>query len=376
MRRRWIALLTSVLVVSSELMEVDVAMSENHPTSEGRSTDDRTSHASKSTGRWGRGPVAQKLGLFFGIAALAVLVLTLLGYLGELAWWMDVLNEGRMQLFGLALICAAALLVARAWGWFAVATSAVIVNGWLVVPWFLGSPPEVAEDAGRDLRLMVLNVRESNEGFEPVLVLLRRDKPDVVVLNEVDPAWLREIRGLEAGYEIYDTPAQGKFGVLLLSRIPIESTEVERFTGRWSPSIVARLEVDGRLATLIATHPPAPMDSKTWENRNEHLKDLERYVGEVDGPVLVAGDLNTTMWSPHLDNVFDNTRLVDTREGYGVLPTYPASRWGLDFPWVLQVPLDHVLASEEWSVLGCKTGPNVGSDHLPLIVDLTLRDVE
>ncbi len=37
------------------------------------------------------------------------------------------------------------------------------------------------------------------------------------------------------------------------------------------------------------------------------------------------------------------------------------------------MPLDHVLASEEWAVLGCKTGPNVGSDHLPLIVDVELR---
>lgn len=338
--------------------------------------DERKPEAEKrSEKRQGRGKTSRTVGEIFGIAALTVLVVTLLGYLGEFAWWMDVLNEGRMQLFGLALICLVPLLAARAWGWLAVAAAAAVINGWLVVPWFVGSRPESPEDAGRDLRLMVLNVRESNEGFEPVLDLLRRDEPDVVALNEVDPEWLSEIRGLDAGYEIYDTPTQGKFGVLLLSRLPVESTEIETFTGRWSPSIVARLEVDGRPVTLIVTHPPAPLGPKTWENRNEHLRDLDQYVSELDGPVLVAGDLNTTMWPPHMHNLLDGIRLNNTRDGYGVLPTYPASRWGLDFPWALRVPLDHVLATEEWAVLGCKTGPNVGSDHLPLIVDLSLRDV-
>ena len=136
---------------------------------------------------------------------------------------------------------------------------------------------------------------------------------------------------------------------------------------------VLRFDVDGQPTVLVATHPPAPLDSKTWENRNEHLQELARYVDELTDPVLVAGDLNTTMWSPYFDDLLEQTTLYETRRSYGIHPTFPASRWGLDLPWPLQVPLDHVLASEEWAVLGCKNGPNVGSDHLPLIVDVELR---
>ena len=91
-----------------------------------------------------------------------------------------------------------------------------------------------------------------------LLHVLRRDRPDFVVLNEVDPEWLGRIRNLDTGYEIYDTPTQGKFGVLLLSRHPIESVEVETFTERWSPAIVARLDVDGqpvgRRTALVVFH--------------------------------------------------------------------------------------------------------------------------
>lgn len=320
----------------------------------------------------GRGSVSRWVGRIAGVAAAVVLLLTLLAYLGDSAWWLDVLNQGRMQYLTWSLGLAVVLLLARAWPWLAVAVVAVAINAWFVAPWFLGDPQGTPAGADRDLRLMVLNVRGSNEQFKPVLELLRRDRPDLVVLNEVDPAWLEQIRGLAAGYEIYDTPTQGEFGVLLLSRRPIESVEIETFTDRWSPSIVARLDVGGQPAVLIATHPPAPLDSETWENRNEHLLELAQYVDGLTDPVLVAGDLNITMWSPHFDELIEQSGLSETRYGYGLHPTFPASRWGLDVPWPLRVPLDHVLATEEWTILGTWAGPNVGSDHLPLLADVAL----
>ncbi len=323
--------------------------------------------------RRSQGAVSLWTGRFFGVMAAVVLLFSLLGYLGEMAWWLDVLNQGRMQYLWCSLIIAIVLLVARAWRWLFVAIAATAINVWFVAPWLLGAPATPLGDDARHLRLIVLNVRESNEQFEPVLELLRRDRPDLVVLNEVDSAWLKQIRKLKTSFEIFDTPAQEKFGTLLMSRHPIASVLIKTFTDRWSPSIVARLDVDGQTIVLIATHPPAPMDSTTWENRNEHLQELAGYVAELNEPVLVAGDLNVTMWSPHFNDLLEQTTLNEARDSYGINPTFPASRWGLDLPWPLRVPLDHVLASEEWAVLGCKTGPNVGSDHLPLIVDLELR---
>ncbi len=86
---------------------------------------------------------------------------------------------------------------------------------------------------------------------------------------------------------------------------------------------------------LIATHPPALMDSKTWENSNEHLRELARYVRDLSDPVIVAGDLNITIWSLHFDDPLEQSTLYETRDSYGVHPTFPASRWGLDLPWPL-----------------------------------------
>ncbi|WP_421656253.1 hypothetical protein [Leptothermofonsia sp. ETS-13] len=40
--------------------------------------------------------------------------------------------------------------------------------------------------------------------------------------------------------------------------------------------------------------------------------------------------------------------------------------------WLIAIPIDHCLISPELTVTGIWTGPNVGSDHLPLITDLAI----
>ena len=320
------------------------------------------------------GPLRRWSARLLGAAAIVLLVLTVLGYFGEHAWLLDLTNEWRLQYALLALPLAVALLALRAWAGLAAAAAAAGLNLWVVLPWVIGGGPEVPPGvAARDLRVMTLNVRVSSEDFAPVQALIADRKPDVVVLLEVDRAWLGAIRDLSAGYEIVDTPAQGRFGTLLLSRRPLDDVRFESFGDKWSPSIVVRLEVNGRPATVIATHPPAPISTKTWRNRNRHLRELARYVGGLDTPTLVAGDLNMTMWSPHFRRLTDEAKLANARDGRGLLPTFPATRLGVGFGWPLRIPLDHVLVSEEWVTLDCDTPPGVGSDHLPVSVDVALR---
>ena len=312
-----------------------------------------------------------------GALATLLLLLTVGGFLGEFHWLLDLMNEWRMQYALLGLIPAAILLIARAWRWLAVAAAVVVLNGWVVAPFLVGGGPATAGDGKRDLRVMTLNVHFSTTDYESTLRLLREQRPDLVVLSEVDPAWLDRLRGMDAGYDIHDTPTQGtqeKFGLALLTRVPLESVRFETFGDKWSPSIIARLSLDGRPATVIGTHPPAPIGAKTWENRNEHLAELAQFVAGLDTPTLVAGDLNMTMWSPHYDRLTETANLRNARDGHGLLPTFPATKLGVGFAWPLRIPLDHVLVTSEWSVLDCNTAPGVGSDHLPLTVDVTLRD--
>jgi hypothetical protein len=45
-------------------------------------------------------------------------------------------------------------------------------------------------------------------------------------------------------------------------------------------------------------------------------------------------------------------------------------RWPTWAPSFLRVPIDHIFVSSSWRVIDRRLGPMVGSDHLPVLVDL------
>jgi endonuclease/exonuclease/phosphatase (EEP) superfamily protein YafD len=60
---------------------------------------------------------------------------------------------------------------------------------------------------------------------------------------------------------------------------------------------------------------------------------------------------------------------VNVRDGFGLLPSWPTF---LFFKW-LMLPLDHCLVSNDIRVADARTGEPIGSDHLPLIVEIELE---
>lgn len=60
------------------------------------------------------------------------------------------------------------------------------------------------------------------------------------------------------------------------------------------------------------------------------------------------------------------TGLQNGARGRGLAPTWPA----MFFPML--IPLDYCLASQEFTVAEVRRGPDIGSEHYPLIVELGL----
>jgi endonuclease/exonuclease/phosphatase (EEP) superfamily protein YafD len=77
---------------------------------------------------------------------------------------------------------------------------------------------------------------------------------------------------------------------------------------------------------------------------------------------VLLGDLNTTSWSPGFQECLQISRLRDSRRGFGVHPTWPARQA------VLRITIDHCLVSDGIVVEDHHVGPDVGSDHLPVLI--------
>ena len=84
-------------------------------------------------------------------------------------------------------------------------------------------------------------------------------------------------------------------------------------------------------------------------------------------PVLLLGDLNTTPWSFHFQHLLKESGLKNSMKGFGHQPSWPSN-----IPF-LRIPLDHVLHSEEITIHNRMIGRNIGSDHLPVIVDFSIK---
>lgn len=280
------------------------------------------------------------------------------------ARWHFLLELGThfMALYAIAAAAALVILAAlRAWRCAAVALAALLATGAQVAPYFGASATAAATDGTR-LRVMEVNVLTSNRNHDAFLAMVRAEQPDVIAVLEISAVWVEILRELSDLYpHKWVEPQEDNFGIGLLSRLPLKNSEVFDFEG--VPAIRADVEVEGRVVHVFAVHTLPPVRSQYASIRNQQLKRLSELVSEVDGPVIVVGDLNATMWSPYFRSLCRDSGLKDVRKGRGIVPSWPTQ-----FAPVM-IPIDHGLYSETLEVTGLRRGTAFGSDHLPLIVD-------
>ena len=164
------------------------------------------------------------------------------------------------------------------------------------------------------------------------------------------------------------TARSDNFGIALYSRRPITSHRVEHLDDSNVPTIVATIDLDGRSLNVVGTHPLPPMGRRRSELRDRHLQAIGNLIKRLPPPVMVLGDLNTTSWSPHFRDLLEKCDLRDSRCGFGVQPTWPVEQW------VLRIPIDHALVSEDLAVTQRYVGPDIGSDHFPIVVEFAFLD--
>jgi endonuclease/exonuclease/phosphatase (EEP) superfamily protein YafD len=250
---------------------------------------------------------------------------------------------------------------------------AIGLNALVVLPYYFSPGPRVQADDPKagPLRVMLSNVHTANRDTELVIAMVRREAPDVVILEEVDDRWANALRELDPLFPHARVISRSdNFGIGIWSRRPLLDVEEIASGDFVVPSIQAQVEIAGQRVTILATHPIPPASKEGFAERNAQLVALASRARQASPPMILVGDLNVTMWSPYYRRLINDSGLKDARKGFGVLATWPT------FLPFMQIPLDHCLVSPAIRVKAFKKGDPVGSDHLPIIVDLAIPPKE
>lgn len=254
---------------------------------------------------------------------------------------------GALLAFGLPL----SFLVSHPKRW--VFTALPLAVGMTFLP-YLRAEARVASTS-ETLTMALANVYSGNQDLSRLKAWVEQEQPDVLALLEVTESHRSQIESLPYSHKLIH-PRASNFGLALLCRTP--------------PSKIVILEEDTPFPSILAswpdyrilvTHPIPPISPEARTVGDAQVKRLASTLAHDSPSLVVMGDLNATGWDARLEPLLD-AGLKEGRLGHGRLPTWPVGR-----P-VMAIPLDHILLPLSWEIESCRTGPDIGSDHYPLLV--------
>lgn len=265
----------------------------------------------------------------------------------------------------LAVAVAAALLRRRVPALVAVALTATLAA--FVAPRALGGPSAAEGGSGPRLTVLTANLYQQPRAARGIAAVVRRERPDVVSLQEVTPrvAAALEAAGLRRLLpERVQDVRRGGFGSAVYARMPLARGKAED----GQTVTAARLRPRGAPAVeLLAVHPRAPLREANMDEWRADLRALPPATPR--GAVrILAGDFNATLDHAELRRVLDRGYEDAADEvGHGLRATWPSNR---RFP--PPVTIDHVLVDARCGVHDVEVIDVPGSDHRAVLAEVEL----
>lgn len=289
---------------------------------------------------------------------------SVLGLLGDRPWFLDLFAHFRFQ-YAVGLLWAViGMAVFRRWKSTGVFGAALLLNVVLIAPLWITPSQPAAE--GPQLRLLAFNVLTANSQKSEVIDWANGEAADVLIMQEVNRAWIDQLDAGLSGYDRLPTDSirEDNFGMAVYLR---RGLKPQKAVAMSDPADVPRLEVvlnlDGQHVRIIGAHTLPPVSATYSRFRSQQLAEAADRVNGSAELVVLAGDLNATRWSAPLRRLLRDTELRDSAEGFGFQGTWPSTG---------MIPIDHVLVSPGIRVEDRRVGPDLGSDHRAVVVDLRL----
>jgi endonuclease/exonuclease/phosphatase (EEP) superfamily protein YafD len=222
----------------------------------------------------------------------------------------------------------------------------------------LSTTAVAAQSPTGTLTVVSINVWTKNRQLEQAARWLADQNADVIVLQEVTYANREPLRrALAAVYpHVHDC---GCSDIVMFSRRPwIAAGGQPRTAEQPALSWFTLADRNGREVRIIGLRPQYIMRPS---NNAAHYDWLVRNIPKLGDRLILAGDFNAAPWSWQMMRLAAAANL--RRHG-----TYAVS-WPSHLPIVL---IDNLLTTPDIKGVSFKTGPFLGSDHLPVVATVAL----
>lgn len=222
--------------------------------------------------------------------------------------------------------------------------------------------PSLAPEETGELTIVFGNIHSDPVAAENLARLALRQNADAVIAAETGDAERAALASVLTGYPCRSLPTPGAWGVSAYGR-----GDCEAFQPILPPPVVTpgRRYPLGRLALagidLRGVHVVPPM-SASWERARNAA--IEAAAAPME-PGLAIGDFNASPWSPPIQRL-QRRGLKRVRCGGPFAFTWPV---GARLPGVT---IDHAFVTDGLAAK-CEVGPDIGSDHYPLVLKLSRR---
>lgn len=270
----------------------------------------------------------------------------------KLAWLLDLASHWQW-LYGLLLVLSILFLASQQKWWLL----ALIT---LALPLVTTSPVLSSTTTHtHTFKILSSNVYLDNPDLNRLKILIDQEQPDVIVLLEFSQQHLAPVKTwTEYPHQILQARS-GAFGMAILSRFALSETQI--ITDSLGIEHIRTQVQASQPFQLVGFHPLPPVSERAYRVRDQLLQDLTNSPHQQ--PHIIAGDFNATPWS----SAFQGLAKRGYYRSVSLLPTWPTKLRG-----IIGIPIDQVLASSHWQLLTTRIGPNIGSDHYPIIVKLSL----
>ncbi len=263
-------------------------------------------------------------------------------------------------------------------------SSAIIVVPELVLN--ISAKLEKKEAESFTYKLLTQNIFGRNYSLELSAKAIKEENPDIVVLQEYFPGQRHKLHALlKEDYPYYEICTGGKrANIAIYSKLEFQklSSSICAFNNeqRVSRLLVRIKGKGGDNFTIVTTHLDWPIQIsqfKKSENfftkinlmfarKQKQFADLAMALRTFNGPLILAGDFNSTSWSYSLRNFAKENELkLLTR----AVLTYPNQfyifGWRNVFPII---GLDHIMTKGDVTIYELRKGKSAGSDHNSIII--------